>query len=114
MGLLRPSNISLKDQDSTYARPKSYTKVYVNDEINSSILEKINRIRALNTFNGSLESQEIKQKNFKLLNNTNNISKVIVADTWIGIIYKDDTKEFAYSILDNNMSTEIQNTHKHQ
>ena len=108
MGLLKPSNISLNDQEATYERPVTLTKVYVNDEINSNVLEKINRIRALHTFNGNEESQLSKQNNFKLLNNTNDISKAIVADNWIGIVYKDDTKEFAYTTVNSNMSTEIQ------
>ena len=106
MGLLKPRDVSLKDQDSIYTRPKSHTRVYTAEEIDNKTLEKVNRMRALKTFSGY--NQEERQKDFKLLNNLSNVSKVIVATDWVGVIYNDDTYEFAYSELNLEISNEIQ------
>ena len=108
MGLLKPSDISLKDQESIYKRPKITTEVYTTDEINNEILAKINRIRALYTFIGSEERKRPLRENFKLIKNSDNISKVVVAEDWIGILYKDGQREFCYTNYANIDIVELQ------
>ena len=108
MGLLKPSDISLKDQNAYYHRPRIATKVYTPFEIDDDVLFRINRIRALNTFTGDEKQRVKKQSNFKLIKDISNISKVILADDWVGIIYRDDSKEFACSKYTDETIYEIQ------
>ena len=108
MGLLRPSDISLKDQSETYERPRIETKIYMPDEIDDNILAKVNRIRALYTFIGTEKRKKPKRENFKLLKKTSNISKIVVSCDWASIVYKDGQKEFAYTNYSDINIDEIQ------
>lgn len=81
-GLLSPLDISQNDQYAKYQRPRKEVKTYLNAEINSKILEQINRIRALNCFTGTPEEQEIKQKKFKLLKNIAFIKSITIGEDW--------------------------------
>lgn len=108
MGLLRPSDISLKDQDDTYKRPRKETRIYMPDEIDEKILAKVNRIRALYTFIGTEARKKPKRENFKLLKKTDDISKVVVSDDWASVVYKNGDKEFTYTNYSDINIAEIQ------
>ena len=108
MGLLRPSDVSLKDEDAIYERPRIATKVYIPEEINDDILARINRIRALYTFIRNDNSREEIQKSFKLIKTVENISKVVFSQDWICIVYLDGTKEYAYTNYEHCNVQEIQ------
>ena len=108
MGLLRPRDISLKDQSETYKRPRTETKVYMPDEIDDNILAKVNRIRALYTFIGTEQRKKPQRENFKLLKKSSDISKIVVSCDWASIVYKNGDKEFAYTNYSDINIDEIQ------
>ena len=97
MGLLKPSDISLKTEDAIYSRPKFNTKIYTTEEIDREVLAKINRIRALYTFIGSTK----RKQEYKLLKNSQDIDTAVVADDWVVITYKNGRVEHAYTNYTN-------------
>ena len=105
MGLLKPSDISLRTQDAIYLRPKASTTVYTTEEIDDEILAKINRIRALYVFIGSTKR---KKNKFKLIRNPKTITTAVLADDWVGITYKNGNLEYSYTNYSNLDYNELQ------
>ena len=104
MGLLRPSDISLKTQEPIYLRPKKPTVVYTTNEIDDETLARINKIRALYTFIGSTK----KKKKFKLIRNPKDIDTAVLADDWAGVTYKNGNAEYIYTNYNNLDYAELQ------
>ena len=99
-GLLKPSDISLKDEEAVYDRPKMPTKVYTPAEITPNLLAKINRIRALYTYIGSVNRKQNARDTFRLLKSFETISKFVISEDWVCIIYKDRTYDTYYTNYD--------------
>lgn len=97
MGLFSPRDISYSDQEATYNRPRLIPEEYINEEIDNTILFRINRLRALYCFTEEKEKQIAKQANYHLISNPDTIKKVVLGDDWCFITYIDGTKEFVVS-----------------
>lgn len=98
MPLTSPRNISLNDQPSTYDRPRSIIKQYIGEEITDDILARINRIKALDCFNGSPEEQEKKKKEYRLLKDTKTIKSIILGEDWYKLTTIDNQVEIIHNL----------------
>lgn len=97
MALTSPRNISLNDQPSTYERPRSIIKQYIGEEITDDILDRINRIKALDCFYGPEEVQEKKKKEYKLLKDKKTIKSIILGEDWYKLTTIDNQIEIIYN-----------------
>ncbi len=86
IGLTSLKDISLKDQQDTYDRPRTEIEEYIGAELTPDILARINRIRALSCFTGTIDEQRKKQQEYKLITNPELIKCTIIGDDWCIIV----------------------------
>lgn len=104
-----PKDISLSDQPATYTRPLKSTKKYIGQEITSEILARINRIKALSCFTGTIEEQKLKQENFELLKKEN-IKSIEINDNNYILTKQNNEIETVSAINPNNSFSEYTNS----
>jgi len=105
-GLLHPSDIKYNDQPDTYERPRKAIQAFIGAEITEEILEQINRIRALNCFQGTPEEQNYKIKNYQLLRRTDNIKNITLGEDWYIVSYNTGEIEKVLANEDNRRTLE--------
>lgn len=95
MGLLSPRDIKFIDQEPIYKRTRRPIKQYIKEEIDDEIIDRINRIRALNVLNNTPkpELREAKES-FTLIGNSNDIKNLIIGEDWFIALKEDDTYVF--------------------
>lgn len=97
MALLSPKDISYNDQRASYKRPRVLPEEYIAEEIDSNILFRINRLRALACFTGGKYQQQMKQANYTLIKDLSQIKNIILGDDWCIIFYNNGKNEIVIS-----------------
>lgn len=109
MALTSPRDISLNDQPATYKRPRRGIEEYISAELTDEIIARINRIRALSCFTGTLEEQEIKKKNYSLIKDKKRLKSIIVGDDWCILITPDNKYNVYFANYTSIAKKEVQN-----
>lgn len=91
----RPSDISLSDQKASYERPRAEVEEFIAEEIDESVLARVNRIKALSCIkNNTLDTEE--RKNYHLIKDNYFIKNLILGEDWYIIINLDNSVDIVY------------------